>query len=107
MSKDLILYVGATEDLYVSVAGFIVDGQPADPTLYAASLALVSSGQDVGDWTWAQAEWVEGTQPPQAKALFGNPELLVAGTYWLYLRLEGTRERLICQAGRVRVKTRP
>lgn len=107
MSEQTILYVGAVEDLYVSVAGFLVDGQPADPTLYSASLALVSSGQDVGDWTWAQAEWVANTQPPQTKALYGDPEPLVAGAYWLYLKLEGTRERLICQAGRVRVKTRP
>jgi len=107
MSEQINLYVGAVEDLYVSVSGFMVDGQPADPTLYAASLALVSSGQDTGDWTWAQAEWVEDTLPPQAKALYGEAEPLVAGAYWLYLRLQGTRERLICQAGRVRVKTRP
>ena len=107
MSEQTILYVGAVEDLYVSVAGFIVDGQPADPTLYAASLALATSGQDVDEWTWAQAEWVADTLPPQAKALYGEVEPLVAGAYWLYLKLEGTRERLICQAGRVRVKTVP
>jgi len=107
MSEPTILYVGAVWDLYVSAAGFMVDGQPADPTLYAASLALVSSGQEVDESNWQQAEWVADTLPPQAKALFGDPDPLVAGTYWLYLLLQGTRERGIWQAGRVRVKTGP
>ena len=107
MSEQTILYVGAVQDLYVRVSGFMVDGQPADPTQYAASLALVASGEVVDESNWQQAEWVEDILPPEMKALFGDSEPLVAGTCWLYMLLQGTRERLIYQVERVRVKTRP
>jgi len=107
MSKQINLYVGAVEDLYARVSGFTVDGQPADPTEYSPSLSLVASGENVYESSWKQAEWVADTLPPQAKALFGDPDPLVAGMYWLYLLLQGTREQLIRQAVRVRVKTRP
>ena len=107
MSKDLILYVGAEEDLYVSAAGFMVDGQPTDPTQYAASLSLVASEEVVIESAWTEAEWVADASPPLCKALFGNPTPLVAGTYWLYLKLQGTREKMPFQVCRVTVKATP
>lgn len=108
MSEQIILYVGAVEDLYVSVSGFMVDGQPGDPTLYTASLALVGTNEEVDSANWTDAEWVDDTSPPQVKALYGDdPDPLVPGAYWLYLKLQGSRERLIEQAGRIRVQATP
>lgn len=103
---SLAFYVGATEDLYVSVAGFTVAGQPADPTAYTASLALLRSGDDTADAEWLDAAWVDGANPPLACTVTPIP-FAEADILWLYLRIANARESLIRQACRIRVKTGP
>lgn len=107
MSDELIFYVGAVEDVYTTVTGFMVAGQPADPTSYDAYQALIADGESVADAAWQDAAWIDGASPPLCMSTFGEDVPLTEGLWWLYVKLQGTRERLPRQVCRVRVKATP
>jgi len=102
--SEIVLYVGSTEYLYASITAFEVDGVVADPTDYAAEVAIVALGTEVIETDWASAEWVKVGTTDRVRILAGDAAELVAGHYAVYVRLTGSIEVIIRQAGRLTVR---
>jgi hypothetical protein len=102
--SEIILYVGGIEYLYARVSAFEVDGVTADPTTYAADMAVVPSGTSLDDAAWSSGTWVEIDGADCVRAEVGVLPVLTAGQYAVFVKLTGGTETVIRRAGSLSVR---